>query len=153
MKRSMFLLGLSGEGGAAPAGEEREREGEAKSDPKSSDFNNLEYASLLPSFTGDGLSTSPNVCSLEEDLHGMNRSLQAEFDFEGDVRLEMERREEGELRVEMEDAAAVSSRSEVPDIPAGRFKPDFFASIFSYYYRGERDKRNKYVFCATEEEE
>ena len=131
----MFLLGLRGEGGAAaPAGEEREeREGEAKSDPKSSDFNNLEYASLLPSFTGDGLSTSPNVCSLEEDLHGMNRSLQAEFDFEGDVRLEMERREEGELRVEMEgrkeeDAGAVSRRSEVPDMPAGSFKPpDFFA--------------------------
>lgn len=128
MKRSMFLLGLIWEGGAPAEGEERE-EGEAKSDPKSSHFNNLEYASLLPSFTGDGLSTRPNVCRREEDRQGMNLSLHV-LDFEGEVRLEMERREEGEVRLAMErkddgDEPKVSRRSEVPDIPAGRLRPDF----------------------------
>jgi len=52
------------------------------------------------------------------------------LDFEGEVRLEMERREEGEVRLAMErkddgDEAKVSRRSEVPDIPAGRLRPDF----------------------------
>lgn len=59
----------------------------------------------------------------------MNLSLHV-LDFEGEVRLEMERREEGEVRLAMErkddgDEPKVSRRSEVPDIPAGRLRPDF----------------------------
>ena len=63
---------------------------------------------------------SPKVCSLDEDLHGMNLSLHVEGDdFEGDERFDMARKED--------EAAKVSRRSEVPDIPAGRFSPDFLA--------------------------
>lgn len=71
------------------------------------------------------------MCSLEEDLQGMNLSLHVELDFDGEQeRFEIERREEGEERLERkedEDGVAVSRRSEVPDIPAGRFRQVFLA--------------------------
>lgn len=69
----------------------------------------------------------PNVCSLEDDLHGMNLSLVVEG-FDGD-RFEIDRNED--------DAENVSRRSDVPDIVDGRFNPVFFAcgdSIFGFCF-------------------
>lgn len=73
--------------------------------------------------------------SLEDDLQGMNLSLQDE-DFEGDdtdERFEIARGEADDGVVEH-----VSRRSEVMlDIPAGRFIPDFLAcgdSIFCFFF-------------------
>lgn len=130
---SIFLLGLMGE--APPAGEEKQ----PKSAPKSSDFNNLEYASVVPpSFNGDVFSTSPKVCSLDEDLQGMNLSLQvADLDEGDDDRLDMVR---GDLldigddaklvvRFELGGEENVSSRREVSDIVDGRLIPLFLLCV------------------------
>lgn len=133
---SIFLLGLMGElAPFVPAGEEKQ----SKSDPKSSDFNNLEYASLVPSFTGDAFSTSPNVCNLEEDLHGMNLSLQlVDLDDGDDDRFDIVR---GDLFDIGDDAKLVvvrfvlggeenvSSRREVSDMVDGRLIPLFLLCV------------------------
>lgn len=146
LNRNMFLLGLLAgdeyepEPLVPPAGEEK-----PKSGPNNSHLNNLVYASLFappPSFTGDGLSSNPNVWSLEEDRHGMNRSLQAPADLDDgdDVKLDMVRgdiiRGDGDDRALMRgdgDPAPVLRRRDVSDIPAGRLIPLFllwFESIF-----------------------
>lgn len=129
LKRNMFLLGLIGDPG--PAGEK-----DPKSDPKSSNLNNLEYASFPPSLTGEAFSVSPKVCSLDDDLHGMNLSLHVEdFDFEGDDRFDIVRgdpkfdivRGDPKLETAREEPEKVSRRNDVSDIPAGRFNPIFLA--------------------------
>ena len=59
--------------------------------------------------------------SLDDDLQGMNLSLQVEdFELEGE--------EEERLEMARAEREKVSRRSEVPDIPAGRFNPGFLAS-------------------------
>lgn len=130
LNRNMFLLGLIGD--PRPAGEE-----DPKSDPKSSNLNNLEYASFPPSLTGEEFSISPKVCSLDDDLHGMNLSLHVEdFDFEGDDKFDIVRgdpkfdivfRGDPKFDIAREDPVKVSRRSDVSDIPAGRFSPVFLA--------------------------
>lgn len=136
----MFLLGLltgdeypEPDPLVPPAGEEN-----PKSEPNNSHLNNLKYASLLvppPSLTGEALSINPNVFSLEDDLHGINRSLQTPpFDFdEGeadkfDIVLGDIFRGEGDDKVLMigdGDPAPVFKRRDVSDMPAGRLIPLF----------------------------
>lgn len=53
----------------------------------------------------------------------MNLSLQVEDD------LQLEGEDEERFEMEREEHEKVSSRSEVPDIPAGRFRPDFMARV------------------------
>lgn len=122
----MFLLGLIGDPG--PAGEK-----DPKSDPKSSNLNNLEYASFPPSLTGDAFSINPNVCSLDDDLHGMNLSLHMEdFDFEGEDKFDIVRGDP-KFDAARKEPEKVSRRSDVWDIPGGRLSPVFLAwgeSIF-----------------------
>lgn len=132
---SIFLLGLMGELAhpLEPAGEEKQ----LKSAPKSSDFNNLEYASLFPpppSFTGDAFSTRPKVCSLEEDLQGMNLSLQlADLEDGDDDRFDIVRGDlfdigdEAKLvvRFDLGGEEKASRRREVSDIVDGRLIPLF----------------------------
>ena len=116
----MFLLGLIGDPGPA-------LEKDPKSDPKSSALNNLEYTSFPPSLSGDPLSINPKVCSLDDDLHGMNLSLQLE-DFEGDAdKFDMVRGDPKLVTARKVEPEKVSRRSDVSDIPAGRFNPVFFA--------------------------
>lgn len=126
LNRSIFLLGLNGD--PLPAGEEKH----PKSVPKSSAFNNLKYASLPPpSFTGDSFSVSPKVCSLDDDLQGINLSLHLpDFD-EGDERFDMvlgdlvlgEGKFDTDLTGEPDDK--VCRRRVVSDIEAGRLIPLF----------------------------
>ena len=67
------------------------------------------------------------MCSLEEDLHGINLSLQVDdFDDDGELKLDIIRGEDIEIeRKEEEEPEKVSSRSEVSFIPEGRFRPLF----------------------------
>lgn len=70
------------------------------------------------------------MCSLDEDLHGMNLSLQiVDFDDDGELKLDIIRGEDIEIErreeEQGEEGEEVSSRSEVSFIPAGRFKPLF----------------------------
>lgn len=104
------LIGEEADPWPPPAGD---KELETKSDPKSSDFKSLEYASFPPSFTGvvGSLSCRSKAWRRDEDLQGMNLSLQV--DFEGEDKVEIPRNE----------LENVSRRSEVWFIPAGRFKP------------------------------
>lgn len=129
----MFLFGLIGD--PLPAGEEN-----PKSAPKSSDFNNLEYASFPPSLTGDAFSTNPKVCSLDDDLQGMNLSLQLpDFD-EGEERFDRVLGDivkgDGKFAADRTDEPGemASSLREDSDIEAGRLIPLFLLcekSIFS----------------------
>lgn len=63
------------------------------------------------------------MCSLDDDLQGMNLSLHVE-DFEGDDKFDIVRGDPrfGTARKESE---KVSRRSDVSDIPAGRLSPGF----------------------------
>ena len=96
---------------------------------------------MPPSLTGEPFfSTSPKVCSLEEDLHGMNLSLQVE-DFDGgDDKLDIALGDDDTLaRKEAgPEAGNVSNRREDWFIPDGRFKPLFLLggeeSIFLAFF-------------------
>ena len=78
------------------------------------------------------------MCSLEEDLHGINLSLQVDdFDDDGEVKLDIIRGEDIEIERKEEEPDKVSSRSEVSFIPAGRFRPLFLLcgeSIFLGFF-------------------
>lgn len=129
---SIFLLGLIGDPPLPPPAPKSQ---DPKSVPKSSVFNNLLYASLPPppppSFTGDAFSISPNVCSLDEERQGMNLSLQADVDFDGDedadrfeiVLGDIDFSGDESLIGEVEDS--VWRRRDVSDIDAGRLRPLF----------------------------
>lgn len=143
---SIFLLGLNGDP-MFPAGEEKE----PKSAPKSSDRNNLMYASFPPpSFPGDAFSTSPNACSRDDDLQGMNLSLQfADFDDGEDDRFESVLGDidigDGKFVLDRSDdplgVEKVSSRREVSFIVDGRLIPLFLlggvesiSSLFFFFF-------------------
>lgn len=134
---NMFLLGL----GEPPLTPPAPKSGDPKSDPKSSVFNNLLYASLPPpppSFTGDAFSINPNVCSLDEERQGMNLSLQADEDLDGDEdadRFEIVLGDidfSGEASLIGEEAEeSVWRRRDVSDIDAGRLSPLFLLCAVS----------------------
>lgn len=66
------------------------------------------------------------MCSLEEDLQGMNLSLQVDDLDEGDDRFDNARKE----------PENVSSLREVSFIPAGRFNPVFLVCGKSIFFLG-----------------
>lgn len=89
-----------------------------------------------PSLTGDAFSTSPKVCSLDEDLQGMNLSLQvADLDDGDDDRFDIVRGDlldigDPKLLVldrsfELGGEEKASSRRVVSDIVGGRLIPLF----------------------------
>lgn len=124
---SMFLLGLIGE--PPPLTPPEPKSPDPKSVPKSSVFSNLLYASLAPppSFTGDAFSIRPNVCSLDEDLQGMNLSLQEDVDFDGD-KFAMVLGDidfSGDASLIGDTVESVFSCRDVSDIDAGRLRPRF----------------------------
>lgn len=146
LNRSMFLLGLIGEGAPPPPPDlapPATKSPHPKSDPKSSDFSNLEYTSLPPppSIAGDAFSISPNVCSRDDDRQGMNLSLQLEADLDGDEDADRFEIVLGDIDLRGDGSGftdggeeKVWRRKEAPDIDAGRFMPLFLlceVSIFS----------------------
>lgn len=140
---SIFLLGVVGDD--PPRTPPAPKSQDPKSDPKSSVFNNLLYASLPPpppSFTGDAFSISPNVCSLDEERQGMNLSLQADVDLDGDEDADRFEIVLGDIDFSGDDSLIgeaedrVWSRRDVSDIEDGRLRPLFLLieeSIFSFF--------------------
>lgn len=130
----LLLPGLIGDPPPDPLALPAKGEEHPKSDPNNSVLNNLAYASFPPSLSGEALSFSPNVCSLDDDLHGINLSLQVP-DFDGDDKLEIvlgdivrgeaKKLEALRIGVEGEEGLKFCKRSDDSDIVDGRLIPLF----------------------------
>lgn len=76
---------------------------------------------------------SPKVCSLEDDLQGMNLSLQDEV-FEGEDKLDIALGDDTHVTALKElEEERVSSLKEVSFIPDGRFRPLFLLGVESIF--------------------